>query len=108
MTRFRHHSTVELKHGCIAMLATVGYATPRFTRMFPGWVLQSRCGLLGRELHARIGHAHQSEAAKVRALGCALFLTRTAFSASCRQAPTVACVQRGAASRLKILTSTFD
>ena len=64
---------MELKHGCIATLATVGYAKRRFTRVFPGWVLKGRCGLLGRELHARIGHAHQSEAAKVRTLGCALF-----------------------------------
>merc|ERR1712186_307457 len=41
VTSFRRRRTVELKHGRISMLATMGYITPEITRKFPGYLSNS-------------------------------------------------------------------
>merc|ERR1712190_605604 len=38
VTAFRRRRTVELKHGRISMLATMGYITPELTGKFPGYI----------------------------------------------------------------------
>merc|ERR1719206_151972 len=38
---FRRRRTVELKHGRISMLATMGYITPEITGKFPGYISNS-------------------------------------------------------------------
>jgi len=41
VTAFRRRRTVELKHGRISMLATMGYITPELTGKFPGYISNS-------------------------------------------------------------------
>merc|ERR1712066_479485 len=38
VTSFKRRRTVELKHGRISMLATMGYITPELTGKFPGYI----------------------------------------------------------------------
>jgi len=40
-TAFKRRRTVELKHGRISMLATMGYITPELTGRFPGYISNS-------------------------------------------------------------------
>merc|ERR1719229_1936684 len=40
-TAFKRRRTVELKHGRISMLATMGYITPELTGKFPGYISNS-------------------------------------------------------------------
>merc|ERR1719234_1084737 len=41
VTSFKRRRTVELKHGRISMLATMGYITPELTGKFPGYISNS-------------------------------------------------------------------
>merc|ERR1711963_179661 len=41
VTSFKRRRTVELKHGRISMLATMGYITPEVTGKFPGYLSNS-------------------------------------------------------------------
>merc|ERR1712203_115252 len=41
VTAFKRRRTVELKHGRISMLATMGYITPELTGKFPGYLSNS-------------------------------------------------------------------
>merc|ERR1711972_1233790 len=41
VTAFKRRRTVELKHGRICMLATMGYITPELTGKFPGYISPS-------------------------------------------------------------------
>merc|ERR1719403_158500 len=41
VTAFKRRRTVELKHGRISMLATMGYITPELTGKFPGYISNS-------------------------------------------------------------------
>merc|ERR1719343_1429250 len=41
LTSFKRRRTVELKHGRISMLATMGYITPEVTGKFPGYISNS-------------------------------------------------------------------
>merc|ERR1719277_2146186 len=41
LSSFKRRRTVELKHGRISMLATMGYITPEITGKFPGYLSQS-------------------------------------------------------------------
>merc|ERR1711972_919606 len=41
VTSFKRRRTVELKHGRISMLATMGYITPEITGKFPGYLSNS-------------------------------------------------------------------
>merc|ERR550525_1170877 len=73
VTAFKRRRTVELKHGRISMLATMGYITPEITGKFPGY-LSNSAGLKFADVPTGL-----AAIAKVPALGWGQILGYMAF-----------------------------
>ena len=74
---FRRRRSVELKHGRIAMLATMGYITPEVAGKFPGFLSPS-AGLKYADIPNGL-----AAISKVPALGPALSTSQTCLMPSC-------------------------
>merc|ERR1712203_429109 len=73
VTSFKRRRTVELKHGRISMLATMGYITPELTGKFPGYISNS-AGLKFADIPSGL-----AAIAKVPALGWAQIVDYCGF-----------------------------
>merc|ERR1712203_1257770 len=73
VTAFKRRRTVELKHGRISMLATMGYITPELTGKFPGY-LSNTAGLKFADIPSGL-----AAIAKVPALGWAQIVAYCGF-----------------------------
>merc|ERR1712203_842506 len=73
VTAFKRRRTVELKHGRISMLATMGYITPELTGKFPGY-LSNTAGLKFADVPNGL-----AAIAKVPALGWAQIVAYCGF-----------------------------
>merc|ERR1719515_497465 len=73
VSSFKRRRTVELKHGRISMLATMGYITPELTGKFPGYISNS-AGLKFEDIPTGL-----SAIAKVPALGWAQVVAYCGF-----------------------------